>query len=135
MHAFDLGILQHAKQPVLAANAALLIAAERRSGKDHMVVVDPDRTSPQPPRDLDRRRDIAGPDGGPKSIGALVCQCNDLAQGLLWDHNQHWPKDLLVSDPHLIPHPGEDRRLKKRCMLKAGHLCALSPKRQRRALA
>ena len=58
--------------PELAAETALLEAAERQPMTEHAVVVDPDGAGPQPRIIAVRAADALRPDAGGESVGRVV---------------------------------------------------------------
>src|SRR5207248_5327279 len=71
-HALGLEIGIEGLEPELAAEAGLLVAAERDPGKRHVRHVDPDRAGLDPPRQTMAALGIGGPDGRHQPVAALV---------------------------------------------------------------
>ena len=77
--ALRLEVRVEAFHPELAADAALLDAAERALGEPDVVGVDPDVADAEPPRQPDRPVQVARPDRAPEAEVAVVGERERLA--------------------------------------------------------
>src|SRR5262245_50189027 len=97
----------------LAAEAALFVAAKRRSGVVDVVRVDPDCARLQLARDVMRLLDVPGPHRGGESVSRVVRAGDRLVDIGKLDGRKHRAEDLLARDGHLWRHAIEYRRLQK----------------------
>src|SRR6266511_3807233 len=104
----DLGVLQVALLAELAADARLLVAAERVPWVEQVVVVDPDGAGAQPLGDLDGPGGVAAPDGAGQPVVGVVGDRDRLLVAVERDHRQHRPEDLLLGDACRGVDVGED---------------------------
>ena len=97
----------------LAAEAALLVAAERRRRVVDVVGVDPDRAGLELARDVVRLLDVLRPDRGGQAVARVVGARDRLVDVGELDRRQHRPEDLLARDRHLRRDAVEHRRLEE----------------------
>src|SRR5215208_3174905 len=95
----------------VAAVAGLLDAAVRHGRIDHLVRVDPDRADAQRAGGAMRAREVARPYAGGEAVLDVVGDAVRLLLRGELQHPHHGPEDLLLGDPHLVAHAGEDGRL------------------------
>ena len=95
----------------LAAEAALLVAAERRGRVVDVVGVDPDGAGLEPRRDVVRLLDVARPDAGGEAVDRVVRARDRLVHVDELDRREHRSEDLLARDRHLGRDVREHRRL------------------------
>ena len=96
--------------PALAAEAALLVAAERRGRVEVVVGVLPDHAGLQRARDLERLRALVGPDARGQPVRGVVRLLDRLGLRAEGEHRDDRPEDLLDRDPVRGRDVGEERR-------------------------
>src|ERR1700688_337463 len=127
---FRLGVGLERLLAQLAAEAALLVAAERGAGVVPVVLVDPHRARLHLPRDLVRLADVAGPDAGGEAVDVGVGLLHRVLDVAERDHHQHRSEDLLPRHGHVVAHPVEDGRLHEPALAADGRrLAAVSDPR------
>ena len=82
-------------------------------GRASKLTVDPDGTGLEGVADADARVEIAGVDGGGKTIGGLVAQLDDLLLILELGDGADGAENLLLHDLHVVADVGEDGGLDK----------------------
>src|SRR5205085_9933999 len=97
-------------EPELAAEAGLLVAAERDPRKGGVRHVDPDRPGFDAARDAVAARRIARPHGRHQPVADVVRNANRVLFVLERDHSDDRPEDLLLRDRHGALDLGEHRR-------------------------
>src|SRR6185295_16579085 len=95
----------------LAAEAALLVAAEGRGGVVPVVLVDPHRPGLDAPRHLVGLADIARPHAGGEAVDRGVGELDGFLDLLERDDGEHRPEDFLAGHLHVVAHAVEDRGL------------------------
>src|SRR5262245_11794801 len=118
-HALHLRVQVERVATELTAVAALLVAAERRGGVEHVVAVDPHGTGPDGARHPVRLAHVARPDAGREAVERVVALQDRVVLVLEGDDRDHRAEDLLARDAHVVAHPGEDRRLDEVALLEA----------------
>src|SRR5208282_1480023 len=106
-----LGVLIEGMGPEFAAQPALLVAAERVGGVDHVPVVDPDRAGLELPGYVEGPLVVGAPDPGGQAVFGVVGDLDRLVGALAADHGEDRAEDLLAGDRHVVADVGEDRRL------------------------
>src|ERR1700719_2769954 len=96
---------------VLAADARLLVAAERRGQVLHRVAVDPDLAGLQRARHAQRAIQVPRPDGGAETVDRIVTLKYCVLLVLEGNQRSDRPEDFLARDAHGVLHAGEYRRL------------------------
>src|SRR5438034_4703252 len=96
---------------VLAAQAGILVAAERRQMADGTISVHPDRPSLYALGHANGTPDVAGPHARSQAEAHVVCDAHCVLLVLELDHGQHRPEHFLLRDPHLVPHAPHNRGL------------------------
>src|SRR5918999_28100 len=99
--AFPRQVLLHPGKAELAAEPALLPAAERRLGLPDVVRVDPDVTCLQPANDPDRAVDPRRPHRGPESVADAVRDPDRLVFAGERKDGENRPEDLLPDEPRV----------------------------------
>lgn len=92
----------------LAADAGLLVAAERHLVVQGVVGVDPDGAGAQGVGDLDGGVEVLGVHGGGQAVGGVVAELDRLLLGLELADRADGAEDLLLHDLHVLGHVGED---------------------------
>src|SRR5258708_7113904 len=87
-----------------AAEARLLVTAERRDRIDHPVAVDPYRAGLELASDLVRAADVAGPDCGRQPVVGVVTLKNRVVFIFERNGRGNRAKDFLARDPHVVIH-------------------------------
>src|ERR1700733_3918677 len=108
---FDLRVEVNRVLAQLAAEARLLVAAERRHRVDLTVRVDPNGAGLQLARDAERAVDVLGPDRGGQAVARVVALEDDVGFILELDRRGDRAKDFFARDLHLVVNAGENRRL------------------------
>src|SRR5687768_12064971 len=106
---FDLEILQHALEAVLASVSGLLETAKRRvwiPGR----VVEMHLTGADLGREVLDDVHVLALHMGPEAIDRIIRDGNGLLQCLVGDDAKDRPEDLLLGDAHARAHLGKDRR-------------------------
>src|ERR1700687_3215569 len=98
----DLGELVEGVQRLVAANARLLITAERRGDVAAVVGVDPHRAGAQSLGELEGLVDVRGEDRRSESVDRVVGDAQRLLGVLHGDDREHRAEDLLLGDLHLV---------------------------------
>ena len=104
---------------VLAAEAAALVAAERRHVADRAIGVDPHRAGRERSLTFDSAAHVAGPHAGGEAVARVVGDRDRLLLVLERDDRQHRAEDLLLRDAHVVVDAGEDRRLDEQAASRA----------------
>src|SRR5262249_29472029 len=97
-HRLDLGVELERGLAHLAAEAALLVAAEGRGGVEDVVAIDPDRSRLERLGELVRLRDVGGPDRGGEAVRRVVSGLRDLLHVLERDRADDRSEDLFLQD-------------------------------------
>src|SRR5262245_53384445 len=108
VHALHFRVRLERFAPELAAEAALLEAAERGGRVVPVVLVDPDRSRLQPARHVVGFAYVARPDPGGETVDRGIGQLDRLVHLGEGDHRQHRPEDLLPGHHHVVLHAVED---------------------------
>merc|ERR1719158_2828886 len=87
-----------------------LVASERHGGVKHIVAVHPDSASPQTVGKEECSLNVLGVDGGSQAIDGVVGAVKQLCVVLELHDGHHWPKDLFLSNGHLILHISKHSR-------------------------
>src|SRR5579864_4691342 len=105
---FRLGVGLERLLAQLAAEAALLVAAEGSAGVVPVVLVDPHRSRLHPARHLVGLADVAGPDAGGEAVDIGVGLRHGVLDVAERDHHQHRSEDLLPRHGHVVVDAVED---------------------------
>src|ERR1700743_2374007 len=98
-------------EPVLAADARLLVAAERSRSHAGGMATAADDPALELGGELVHRRDVAGPDAGGKAVGRVVRLPRDLVQILVALGGEDRAEYLLAHHGHFGLHVDEDGRV------------------------
>src|SRR5262245_50545913 len=103
----DLRVFLEPPAPALAADAALLEAAER--GVDEVeAVVDPHRAGADAACERHGARRVTGVDRAAEAVGRVVGDAHRLVVVAEGDHGHHRPEDLLAGDADVVRDVAED---------------------------
>src|SRR5260370_18757545 len=94
----------------LAAVTAHLVAAERHRRIHRLIAIDPNRSGAKRLCNPMRVADILGPDPAAEAEGGGVGALDQFVTVFERDRRDHRPKDLLLSDPHIVLDVGEHCR-------------------------
>src|SRR4030095_14024844 len=97
----------------LAAEAGLLVAAERRRGVELVERVRPDDAGAHLRGDLEDLGSLVGPDTGGEAVRNVVRLLDGLLGRAARHHRENRPEDLLARDPMGLRDAGEERRGKE----------------------
>src|SRR5205807_1574634 len=103
-----LQVLLQAPRTVLAADPGLLVPAERRDRGHQVVVVHPHGAGPDALRHLEGAGDVTRPHRAAQAVDGVVGHPNGILHGLVSDHRQDRPEDLLLRDLHRVVDLAED---------------------------
>ena len=106
-----LGVLEQSLAAVLATDAALLVAAERRQRIEQVPVVDPDGPGAQLLGDLDGAARVPRPHPAREAVDRPVGALDHLAEVAPALHREHRSEDLLGAGVRIGRHIGEHGRL------------------------
>src|SRR5215210_995130 len=104
----DVGL--EAVQAALAAEAALLVAAERRGRIEAVVGVRPDHARAQALRQREDARALLGPHARREAVRRVVRFLDRFVRGAERQHREHRPEDLLLRNPVALGDVREDGR-------------------------
>src|SRR5205809_347611 len=107
-----LRVLFHPEAPALAADAALLEAAEGRV-EEVDAVVDPHHPGADALGERDRPRGVARQHHAAEPVGGVVRGADRLVLVREGDHGHDGPEDLLLRDADPVGHRAEDGRLEE----------------------
>src|SRR6266851_8898805 len=108
---FDLSVKIDRVPAELAAEAGLLVAAERRDRIELVEAVDPDRAGLERAGHLMGAAQVARPDRGGKPVVRVVALKNRAVLIRERDRCADRTENLFARDPHLIVDAGEQRRV------------------------
>ena len=106
-----LGVGVHDDLVRLAADAGLLVAAERCVRGQLVVGVDPHTPGLNRLRDAERAVDVLRPDGAAEPVLAVVRHLDDLRFVVELDEADDRAEDLFACDAHVVRDVGDDGRL------------------------
>src|SRR5918996_688235 len=106
----ELQVGPEAVEAALAAEAGLLVAAERGGGVEAGVRVRPDHARAQALRHREDARALLRPDAGREAVGRVVRLLDRLVGRAEGEHGEDGPEDLLLRDPVALCHVREHRR-------------------------
>src|SRR4029077_2443898 len=105
------GVVFDGALPELAADARLLVAAERQLGITVHERVHPDRAGANSARDGHAGVDVAAPDPGGQAIGRVVGDAQRILESAEGKRGENRSEDLLAGDGHVFPDAADDGRL------------------------
>ena len=100
-------------RPHLAADAALLITAERNGVRHQSVIIHPDRAGPEPGGHAMRPLQIVRPHRGRKAVRRVVGDLESLSLFGKPDQRRNRTEDFFARHPAAVAHIAENRRLDK----------------------
>src|SRR5215210_1259965 len=96
-------------EAALAAEAGLLVAAERRGRVEAVVGIRPDDACAEALGHREDPRALLGPDTRRETVRRVVRLLDGLVRRAEGEDREHRPEDLLLSDPVALRHVREDR--------------------------
>src|SRR4051794_21996539 len=120
----DLQVVPHARQPALAADAAVLGAAGGRLLAADEPAVDPHRPGLEPAGEGQRPGDVAGVDTGAEAVAEAVGELQRLLLVAERGHGEDGPEHLLAGDAGRRVDAVEDRGGDEVAALEAGRAAA-----------
>src|SRR5437764_6917308 len=130
-----LQILLEPRNPVLAADAAVLVAAERHVGTDGHPAVDGDEAGPDAAGDGERALERSRRDHAGEPVLALVGDADGIVVVLEGDDDEDRAEDLLLGDRHRVVDVDEHRGLDVPALRKIGGAAAAEGERRPLGLA
>ena len=110
----------------LAADAGLLVTAERRAFRNLVVRIDPDTACFDGAGNAERTVDVLCPDGAAEAVVAVVGHGDDFILGLEFDDNGHRTEDFLARDVHVVGGIGDERCLHEDAVFELTLCCAFT---------
>src|SRR5699024_6412786 len=110
-HGLDLEVLLEALAAHLAADAGLLVAAERDVGAVPLAAVDAERAGADPCDDLLDALGIGAPHGAGLAVGGVAGDPDRVSVTVVGDHHEHGPEDLLLRDAGGVVQARDEGRL------------------------
>src|SRR5712692_4146735 len=108
--ALDLAVGLKGRHPQLAAEAALLDAAERSLEEDATAAVDREDAGLQGAGHTQGAAEVAGPERAGEAVEAGVGDRDRFFLAVERNRDDHGTEDLLACDAHVVSDTGEDRR-------------------------
>src|SRR6266702_3521428 len=131
---FDLRIRLEGVLAHLAAEAALLVTAERSSAVEAIVGIDPHDSGLDRPRQAMRAPHVASPDSGNESVNRSIRDSHGFLIIGEFDGGEHRPENFFLGNFHFGPDSAEDGWLREEAFGLLAFGVALAAALQARAL-
>ncbi len=116
-HRLRLAIIRQRSLAQLAPDATLLVTSKRQLMMQHVILIDPDRTSAQRIANADSGVQVGSVDGRGETVGGRVADADGVLFGFEFGNRADGAEDFFLHDLHVFADAGEDGGLDEVALL------------------